>query len=729
MNTAVLRRVPGCLAALALAAVPALGAVVPKTPRDLATEADRIVIGDVLEVKSYWQDGIIRSDVRVAVSDALKGPADEEVTLHVRGGIVGDMGYAWTVTPMYVRGQHLLAFLEDLGGVYRPAGGFQGVWLTDGDLAGMAEGGYPDRLLRDQVLAPLEELVDEIRAVLPPGTVPDQLTAYEGAYELPIFNRYVLLPFDWTWQANPMGEPYLVNGNCNDGQAGSSSRQVDVVNISADTWTDAGADFEFTFGGTHSTNNDNFDGVNRIYWDNSQPGLPSGTIAVTGIFFTGGNITEWDMVWNDGDHNFWEGTGSCPFNHQDIQSVATHEFGHALGLDHTPVGGATMVASIAACQTFPRTLAQDDIDGIIAIYGEDPELGTTTIPFFDDFAGAVLDETLWTGTDGTPTVSTLANNEPSPPNSLYLNGISGGGEQVRSARMDATGLSDITLTYWWSRGNLQNPPEAGEDLVVEYWTGASWIEVDRQLGSGPSSTSWFQESIILPGGAAHSDLRIRFKNLSANAGADAWFIDDVGLDGSTPPINDDCANSTLTGDAVIPFDTSGATTDGPDDSGTCGSDAESDIWYRYFAGCTGNLEIDLAGLDYDAVVMVYGADCPGSPGSVLGCMVAPGQTSLSVPVTNGFYRIRVGGVLNAEGSGTMTLACTTGVACPADCDDGSQTGTPDGEVDVSDLLLVLSDWLTATTCDVDDGTGTGTQDGVVDVSDLLYVLAEWGTCP
>ncbi|MHC4947296.1 MAG: GC-type dockerin domain-anchored protein [Planctomycetota bacterium] len=67
--------------------------------------------------------------------------------------------------------------------------------------------------------------------------------------------------------------------------------------------------------------------------------------------------------------------------------------------------------------------------------------------------------------------------------------------------------------------------------------------------------------------------------------------------------------------------------------------------------------------------------------------------------------------------------------CPADCDDGSQTGTPDGTVNVSDLLLVLASWEVLTLCDVDDGSQTGTPDGVVNVSDLLYVLAEWGDCP
>ncbi len=65
-------------------------------------------------------------------------------------------------------------------------------------------------------------------------------------------------------------------------------------------------------------------------------------------------------------------------------------------------------------------------------------------------------------------------------------------------------------------------------------------------------------------------------------------------------------------------------------------------------------------------------------------------------------------------------------ACVADVDNGSGTGTPDGAVDISDLLyyLVLFDAGNAA-ADLDDGSGTGTPDGGVDISDLLYFLARF----
>ena len=64
--------------------------------------------------------------------------------------------------------------------------------------------------------------------------------------------------------------------------------------------------------------------------------------------------------------------------------------------------------------------------------------------------------------------------------------------------------------------------------------------------------------------------------------------------------------------------------------------------------------------------------------------------------------------------------------CPADLDDGSSTGTPDGGVDINDLLYFLTQYEAgALPADLADGSCTGTPDGGVDINDLLFFLAHY----
>ncbi len=65
--------------------------------------------------------------------------------------------------------------------------------------------------------------------------------------------------------------------------------------------------------------------------------------------------------------------------------------------------------------------------------------------------------------------------------------------------------------------------------------------------------------------------------------------------------------------------------------------------------------------------------------------------------------------------------------CQADLDDGSGNGTPDGGVDIDDLLYYLARFGEgAASADLDDGSATGTPDQGVTIEDLLYMLAHFG---
>jgi MYXO-CTERM domain-containing protein len=75
-------------------------------------------------------------------------------------------------------------------------------------------------------------------------------------------------------------------------------------------------------------------------------------------------IVDADMVFNDVGFCWNDsGTRGCV----DTQSIATHEEGHFLGLGHTNVADATMAAFYADGSSL-RTLADDDIEGVCALY-------------------------------------------------------------------------------------------------------------------------------------------------------------------------------------------------------------------------------------------------------------------------------------------------------------------------------------------------------------------------
>jgi len=60
--------------------------------------------------------------------------------------------------------------------------------------------------------------------------------------------------------------------------------------------------------------------------------------------------------------------------HFDLLSIATHEAGHFLGLDHSPEIGATMFYAYNPPSIEERSLSEDDMAGLCAVYPTDRDI-------------------------------------------------------------------------------------------------------------------------------------------------------------------------------------------------------------------------------------------------------------------------------------------------------------------------------------------------------------------
>ncbi len=80
----------------------------------------------------------------------------------------------------------------------------------------------------------------------------------------------------------------------------------------------------------------------------------------------------------------WFVFGDAPRNQIDFSSTATHEIGHAIGIDHSETTQSLMNASYSA-DIFE--LQQDDIDAAISIYGRNEIVKVEVHRFFNPTAG------------------------------------------------------------------------------------------------------------------------------------------------------------------------------------------------------------------------------------------------------------------------------------------------------------------------------------------------------
>ncbi|MEQ1825436.1 MAG: LamG-like jellyroll fold domain-containing protein, partial [Pirellula sp.] len=169
----------------------------------------------------------------------------------------------------------------------------------------------------------------------------------------------------------------------------------------------------------------------------------------------------------------------------------------------------------------------------------DPIIGLTTTTAFEDnfetgsFAAARWQLVTNASIDGTGV------SEPSGSFSARLNGQPAGNDSFSSVPINLLGASRAVLTYSFQRTGGGDSPETNEDLILEFSIDGKpasdvtkvWIELDRQLGSGPDMQTYSRRQLALPDTALKTTFQFRFRSLSAASASalDDWFIDDVSV--------------------------------------------------------------------------------------------------------------------------------------------------------------------------------------------------------
>jgi hypothetical protein len=314
----------------------------------LTNKASYICYGQVADVKSEWNENktSISTTVNLSVLESLKNKASVPLSLTVPGGTVGEVTQSNSNSPLFWPNERVVVFIDSRS---RLVGAFQGKFQVLNDL--VVERGLP-----------LTSFLAEIKGVQsgrdegnfsPRSDEDNGNSSYCG---------YSVSPYRWC-QDNPMGEDFYIN-------TGATENQRSAIVGAALAWNSSGACFQFSYGGTSQVSGTTFDGTNIIYWDNQ---LDEQTLAQTTYWFntTTGCMLEADCGFNE--NMIWNTTGEG--SDYDIQTCMLHEFGHYLSLDHSKNSDAIMYPYYSSVR---RSLSDDDITGITAIYGKCGDGGTPT---------------------------------------------------------------------------------------------------------------------------------------------------------------------------------------------------------------------------------------------------------------------------------------------------------------------------------------------------------------
>ena len=170
------------------------------------------------------------------------------------------------------------------------------------------------------------------------------------------------------------GANFSLAGNPTNSSGLSSADISQIFQNSFQSWANTGANIGFSYSQSNSSpRTSGYDGTNAIFFTNgSGKYMDFSVIATTEVLYyvSSGRIAEFDMAFNDSHFLFTTNpgdTGKYGGGKTKIylQDVATHEAGHALGLDHSMVGKSSLIYTAFSGQ---YTLGDDDKTAVRTIY-------------------------------------------------------------------------------------------------------------------------------------------------------------------------------------------------------------------------------------------------------------------------------------------------------------------------------------------------------------------------
>lgn len=145
----------------------------------------------------------------------------------------------------------------------------------------------------------------------------------------------------------------------------SPSAAVAAVQSGAQAWSSQSlANIQLVYAGSTNGTSLTLNNKNEVFFRNDSNGYVGETYW---WYDATGHLVDADVVFHEGGYRYYTGSGCSGGVY--LEDVATHELGHALGLAHSSVAGATMQPAMPSyCDLTETTLESDDISGIESLY-------------------------------------------------------------------------------------------------------------------------------------------------------------------------------------------------------------------------------------------------------------------------------------------------------------------------------------------------------------------------